>query len=171
MEEGAWYHMKFSIIIPVYNGAKYLDRAMKSVLSQPQNRAVDIEVLLIENGSTDDSGKMCDEYAANYQMVTTLHRGKIGAYAARRLGMEVASGDWLLFLDADDFIEGNMLEQMVAQAQQSDSDVVICGYYLFDNTLKEKIKNISIPEKALKRSPFAPKDLRANLFTLCGRQV
>jgi len=94
--------MKFSVIIPVYNGAEYLDRAMESVLGQTHNGAADVEVILIENGSTDGSVKKCDDYAADYHMVTAFHRGKIGAYAARRLGMEVASGDWLLFLDADD---------------------------------------------------------------------
>lgn len=94
--------MKFSVIIPIYNGAEYLDRAMESVLKQVNEGSANVEVILIENGSTDGSAKKCDDYAAAYHMVTAFHRGKIGAYAARRLGMEVASGDWLLFLDVDD---------------------------------------------------------------------
>ncbi len=94
--------MKFSVIIPVYNAAKYLKGAIDSVLCQDQSRGFDADIILVENGSTDDSGRICNEYAAAYQMITTFHREKIGAYAARRLGMEMASGDWLLFLDADD---------------------------------------------------------------------
>lgn len=101
--------MKFSIIIPVYNGAKYLKNAIDSVLRQDQSGGFNIEVILVENGSTDDSMRLCDDYAARFHMITAVHREKIGAYAARRLGMELSSGEWLLFLDADDELKDDAL--------------------------------------------------------------
>ena len=104
--------MKFSIIVPVYNGAKYLKNAMDSVLGQIRDGGCDLEVILVENGSTDDSARICDEYASGFHMITALHRGKIGAYAARRLGMETASGRWLLFLDADDELKEGALDAL-----------------------------------------------------------
>jgi len=101
--------MKFSVIVPVYNGVKYLKNSIESVLRQGQDGRFSLEVILVENGSTDDSPRVCDEYAASYHMITALHREKIGAYAARRLGMDTATGEWLLFLDADDELEKNSL--------------------------------------------------------------
>ena len=133
--------MKFSVIIPIYNGAEYLDRAMESVLKQTNDGSANIEVILIENGSTDGSAKKCDVYATTYHMVTAFHRGKIGAYAARRLGMEVASGDWLLFLDADDELKAGAvldLKNFLDSFSENDKvpDIIFYNY--------ERVSNVDV---------------------------
>ena len=142
--------MKFSVIIPVYNGAEYLDRAMRSALGQTRSRTIDVEIVLIENGSTDDSGKMCDEYAASYEMVTAFHRGKIGAYAARRLGMEVASGDYLLFLDADDELSQDAVFKLNSFLES------IADENRFPDIIFYDYERVSSSEVTLRTFPFEP---------------
>ncbi|MBE5828298.1 MAG: glycosyltransferase [Butyrivibrio sp.] len=141
--------MKFSVIIPVYNGVEYLDRAMESVLGQTHDGSLDVEVILIENGSTDDSAKRCDDYAATYHMVTAFHRGKIGAYAARRLGMEVASGEWLLFLDADDELKTGAVAEL-------DSFLGSCEKDKFPDIIFYNYERLSASGVSLRTFPFVP---------------
>ncbi len=95
--------MTFSIIIPVHNGEKYLKDTVESVLGQiKDDDAFSAEILLVENASEDDSPIICDRFASEHNCVTSFHQGRLGAYGARRFGMEKAQGDWLVFADADD---------------------------------------------------------------------
>ena len=142
--------MKFSVIIPVHNGAKYLASAVDSVLRQTNEPGVDVDVVLVENGSSDDSGKICDEYAATYRIVTAFHRGRIGAYSARRLGMEVASGEWLLFLDADDELCPGAIPELYRflsgfSDRQKAPDIVFYNY-----------ERVSSSGKTIRTFPFVP---------------
>ena len=95
--------MKFSVVIPVYNAEKYIEECLKSITSQDLDICcAQVEILLIENGSTDKSAMLCDRLSADNQNVHTFHFGKIGAYKARQQGIRKATGDYIIFVDADD---------------------------------------------------------------------
>lgn len=94
--------MKLSVIIPVYNTEKYLSRCVDSVLGQS---FTDFELLLVDDGSTDDSGTICDEYAEKDNRVRVFHKENGGASSARNLGLDHAQGEWVTFIDSDDYIE------------------------------------------------------------------
>lgn len=115
-----------SIIIPIYNVSEYLSRCLDSVLSQTLDS---IEVLLIDDGSTDGSGKICDEYGEKDERVKVFHLQNGGVSRARNFGISNARGEYIGFVDADDWIENNMYEQMYSSAQQNDAEVVICDCY------------------------------------------
>lgn len=101
---------KVSIIIPVYNVAEYLPRCIESVLNQD---GISLEVLLINDGSTDISGEICDEYAKKDDRIKVFHQENRGVSAARNKGIEESKGDWITFVDADDWIEKNSLERIL----------------------------------------------------------
>lgn len=106
--------MTFSIVIPVYNAEKYIEGCISSVFSHNNGVGTDydIEVLLIENGSTDSSAAICDKAAAGNDKVQVFHFGKIGAFAARREGMRAAKGDYIVFSDADDLMAEGALDSL-----------------------------------------------------------
>ena len=106
--------MTFSIVIPVYNAEKYIEECISSVFSHNNGVGTDydIEVLLIENGSTDSSAAICDKAATGNDKVQVFHFGKIGAFAARREGMRAAKGDYIVFSDADDLMAEGALDSL-----------------------------------------------------------
>lgn len=91
-----------SIIIPIYNIIKYLPRCLESIAVYVK---YDYEVILVDDGSTDDSGSLCDEYAERYANISVVHKPNAGVSAARNAGIEKAKGDWIWFVDGDDYIE------------------------------------------------------------------
>ena len=103
---------KISVIVPVYNVEKYLPRCIDSILSQT---FTNFELLLIDDGSTDNSGKICDEYADKDNRVRVFHKANGGVSSARNLGLDNVKGEWVSFIDADDFIEHDyFLEDLLA---------------------------------------------------------
>ncbi len=115
---------KISVIIPVYNVVDYLDRCIDSILKQTYNN---LEVIMIDDGSTDGSGPKCDRYAAFDNRIKVTHTENMGLSAARNAGIEKASGDFLFFCDSDDYIENNAIEKMVEKQKKTEADVVACG--------------------------------------------
>lgn len=115
--------IKVSIIVPVYNTGRYLYRCIDSLLEQTLN---DIEVLLIDDGSTDESGKICDEYSDKDSRVRVVHKPNEGVSVARNIGLDLARGEFVGFVDSDDWIEPEMYECLVQQAEVFDADVVMC---------------------------------------------
>ncbi len=115
--------MTFSVIVPVYNAEKYIKEMLDSVVCQLRN-GIETEILLIENGSTDSSGEICDDYASRYPGVHSYHYGSIGAYGARREGIQKASGEWLVFVDADDVLTTDALS-CIYGALSSDIDILL----------------------------------------------
>lgn len=111
-----------SIIVPIYNAEKYLRRCVDSILVQSY---VDFELLLIDDGSPDGSGAICDEYMALDARVRVFHKVNGGVSSARNLGMEQAQGEWITFVDSDDWVEKNYLEDLIAN---SDADFVLSGF-------------------------------------------
>ena len=121
----------FSIIVPVYNAEKYLSECIDSILSQS---FTDFELLLIDDGSKDKSGIICDEYAERDNRVHVFHRENAGASAARNLGLDKAKGQWITFVDSDDWIVPDYLECMLDKAVKFNVDAVFCNcYYVFNN--------------------------------------
>lgn len=113
-----------SVIIPVYNAEAYLKRCVDSVLNQSYT---DIELLLIDDGSTDDSGALCDQYVATYDKIRAFHKKNGGVSSARNLGLDNALGEYVMFLDSDDMMEPGMCALMVDVLQSRGADIVICG--------------------------------------------
>jgi glycosyltransferase involved in cell wall biosynthesis len=121
-----------SIIIPVYNGEKYIDKCMDKVLKQTYRY---LEIILVDDGSTDDSGNICDEYAREDERVKVYHQTNGGASAAKNKGILNARGKYVVFVDIDDEIEPNMISDNVILAESSHADLVMYGfwYYNMDN--------------------------------------
>ena len=111
-----------SIIVPVYNTEKFLHRCIDSILAQTYT---DFELLLIDDGSKDSSGAICDEYAAQDARVKVFHEENGGVSSARNLGLDNARGEWITFVDSDDWISKDYLEEMMTH---SDSDLVIADF-------------------------------------------
>ena len=114
-----------SVIIPVYNVAAYLPMCMDSVLSQSYR---DLEIIVIDDGSTDESGAICDAYAAKDERVRVIHQQNGGAASAKNAGLRVARGYYLAFLDSDDYLEDGAYEFMVKTLETYQADVVQCTY-------------------------------------------
>ena len=108
--------MTFSIIIPVYQVEKYLEQCLESVLNQNFN---DYEVILIDDGSTDNSGKICDDYVSKYSNIEVIHQTNSGPSVARNNGMERANGDYIVFIDSDDYVEHDSFKQIYLELKKS----------------------------------------------------
>lgn len=122
---------KISIIVPVYNVQNYIRRCIESLMHQTLK---DIEIILVDDGSTDLSGIICDEYAERFGMngyIISLHQENAGASVARNKGLSVATGEFIGFVDADDYIAPEMYEKLYFAAKNS--DIVMCGW----NAVKE----------------------------------
>lgn len=113
-----------SCIIPVYNTQKYLPRCIESVLAQT---FVDWEMLLIDDGSTDASGSICDEYAAKDERIRVFHKENGGISSARNLGLNYAQGEWIFFVDSDDSLPKTSLESLLARS--SDANIIAGGFF------------------------------------------
>lgn len=121
---------KVSVVIPVYNVEKYLAECVDSVLGQSYQ---DYEIILVDDGSPDNCPAICDSYAARDPRVRVIHRENGGLSAARNTGLAAARGEYIYFLDSDDYIEPTALADLVATAQQEQADVVFFdGYVFFD---------------------------------------
>ena len=116
---------KFSLIVPIYKIEAYLPKCIDSILAQT---CQDYELLLIEDGSPDGCGKICDDYAAKYpDKIRAIHQKNGGAGAARNNGIALASGEYLLFVDGDDYLSANFLAELSAAAQKSPADLLLFG--------------------------------------------
>lgn len=117
--------MRFSILVPVYNVAEYLPACIESVLQQTYQN---YELVLVDDGSTDRSGEICDEYAAKYEQIRVFHKQNSGPLHTRVFAVDNAKGDWIVFLDSDDELKPHTLETIYNTANECDCDCVIYGY-------------------------------------------
>ena len=150
--------MKVSIIVPVYNVADCLRRGLDSILSQSFQ---DYEAILVDDGSTDDSGKICDDYAARDCRIQVVHKENGGVSSARNAGLENAAGEWVYFMDPDDELFSDGLATLVGGISE-DVDAVMGGYneYRLNGTLL-RTTNLSLETRFLDKSKslrplFAP---------------
>jgi glycosyltransferase involved in cell wall biosynthesis len=114
--------MRVSIIIPVYKAERYIKRCVDSVLCQTYT---DLEIILVDDGSPDSSGRICDQYAGRDGRIYVLHQHNKGIGAARNSGMRMATGTYLFFLDADDYIDPRTIELLCSKALKTTTDIVI----------------------------------------------
>lgn len=117
--------MKISVIIPVYNCEKYLADCLDSVLNQTYQN---FEIILVDDGSTDASGKICDQYAAEHERIRVVHQENHGVSHARNVGLSLITGDAVSFIDSDDTLELDMYELLVRVMKEHDADISHCGY-------------------------------------------
>ncbi len=118
-----------SIIVPVYNSNLYLNRCIESILNQSYR---DFELLLINDGSTDNSGIICDEYALKDSRIKVFHQTNQGVSAARNLGIQKAKGEWIQFIDSDDWIETDFLTKNTSKLLH-ENDLIVSGYKIDEN--------------------------------------
>ncbi len=116
--------MLVSVIVPVYKAEKWLHRCVDSILAQTME---DFELLLIDDGSPDRSGEICDEYAKKDKRVKVIHQENKGSVGARNAGLSVAKGKYLAFVDSDDYVKEDMLDKIVDVAEVEKLDIVWCG--------------------------------------------
>ncbi len=115
-----------SIIVPIYNEEKYLKKCLDSVVNQTLKN---VEIIFVDDGSTDRSSEICKSYAAKDDRIIYFYKENEGLAAARQDGIEIAHGEYVGFVDSDDWLELNMYERMYEVAKQEDADVVMCGIY------------------------------------------
>lgn len=125
-----------SIVIPVYQVEDCLERCMKSVLGQ---RYDNLEIILVDDGSTDRCPQLCDDYARQYSNVTAVHRPNGGLASARLEGFRHASGEFILFLDSDDYVAADMVGKLVGTAVKTSADLVMCEYYVVNGTSLSRV--------------------------------
>ena len=114
-----------SVIVPIYNVEKYIRRCIESILAQT---FADFELLLVDDGSSDNCPSVCDSYAERDTRVIVIHKANGGLPAARKSGFERAKGDYIAFVDGDDWVELQYLELLYACAKENNSDLVFCGF-------------------------------------------
>lgn len=129
-----------SVIIPVYNVEKYLKRCMDSVLKQTYSN---IEIIIVDDGSKDTSGSLCDEYGKKDSRITVFHKENGGLSSARNFGLERVSGNYVCFIDSDDFIHENYISFMYDKIIKNDADICYCKSTKFtdDVQIKNEIEN------------------------------
>lgn len=114
-----------SVIVPVYNVEKYLKRCIDSILNQTFKR---IEIILVNDGSSDNSPIICDEYCDRYENIKVIHKENNRVAAARNDGVKIAVGKYIALVDSDDWIESNMLEEMYNKAEEFNTDITMCDF-------------------------------------------
>lgn len=124
-----------SIIVPVYNIESYLPKCVDSILVQTYK---DFEIILVDDGSTDTSGQICDEYAAKDRRIKVIHKNNGGVTTARNYGLREAVGDWIMYIDGDDWIEPKTLELFTDYADANRADIVIGDFQMVsEDSIKE----------------------------------
>jgi len=117
---------KISIIVPVYQVEAYLRKCLDSIVNQTYRN---LQIILVDDGSPDNCGEICDTYAAGDRRIQVIHQKNGGVSAARNAGLALANGDYIGWVDSDDWIELDMYEYLLKNAQNYDADIAVCGHY------------------------------------------
>ena len=126
-----------SVIVPIYNVEKYLDRCIYSIKQQTYKN---IEVILVDDGSPDNCGNMCDEYVKQDSRFRVIHKQNEGLGFARNSGLDIARGEYVVFIDSDDFVKEEYIEKMYSEIKNKNVDTVVCGickYYNKDRIIRK----------------------------------
>lgn len=161
---------KISVIIPVYNTEKYLKECLDSIINQTLK---DIEIICVDDGSTDGSLVILQEYAEKDKRIKILKGKGTGAGGARNVGLDVAQGEYLLFLDSDDFFELNMFEKMYRKGIETASDIVLCNACRFntnDGTFND-YETSFIPDEIKQYNTFNREDIPNKIFTYFSNSI
>lgn len=150
---------KISIIVPVYNVEKYVEKCIQSLINQSYKN---IEIILVDDGSNDRSNKIIDEYAKVDSRILTIHQKNKGVSAARNAGLKVATGEYVGFVDPDDYVDYQMYETMLKKIELNMSDLAVCGF--------SKVTELSDKEEIfeIKDELLSPKKCVEDLFDFRG---
>lgn len=145
-----------SVIVPVYNVAPYVEACLSSIVSQSYEN---LEILVVDDASTDGSYDICQKYHnADSRIRLMQHNKNLGLSAARNTALEVAKGDYIVFVDSDDTIDKNMYSAMCSAAQKNEADIVVCGYYYIDEngkiTSSSSLREINITLRGIEKIKY-----------------
>lgn len=121
---------KLSVIVPIYNVEKFLRRCIDSIINQSYSN---LEIILVDDGSTDKSGRICDEYSKIDLRIKVVHLDNGGVSRARNIGISLSTGEYLSFVDSDDYISSEMYEKMIYILENENLEIVSCGAYIVKN--------------------------------------
>lgn len=156
-----------SIVVPVYNVENYLDRCIESLVNQSYRN---LEIILVDDGSSDRSPEVCDEWVQKDSRICVIHKPNGGVSSARNAGMEAASGEWFFFMDSDDFLPEDALEILAERQQQHKADLVCGSFHIMKK--KNKSYNKIYPDQVILRRDFAdqlPFLMTKMLPSACGK--
>lgn len=157
---------RVSVIVPVFNVEEYLEEALDSLLMQTYRN---LEILVVDDGSTDGSGKICDEYAKKDKRIQVIHQDNQGLSGARNTALELMSGDMVMFLDSDDAWLPETVYMMVETLKQEQADIVVCRFLPFQNEIEiDTIKSEIKPLPSAKRGHY---DRITALHALANGQI
>lgn len=152
---------KISVIVPIYNVEKYIHRCIASILSQSYKN---LEVILVDDGSPDNCPKLCDEYARQDTRVQVIHKSNGGLSSARNAGLDKATGQYISFVDGDDYIDIQMLEQLYAALEKSKADYSVCNLQYVDEYGRKLVQfpNDYLKDERIDRDTVFLKSLEEN---------
>lgn len=157
--------MKVTIIIPVYNVENYLERCIESAVNQTYT---DLEIILVDDGSEDSSGRLCDVWAKKDERIKVVHKENRGLSSARNAGKEVSSGEYIFYLDSDDYLSLDCIERTVKMCQDSDAQIAIVQMmYIAEDTNKEIKSGESINIEVLTTEQAIEASLYQKLYSCC----
>lgn len=126
---------KLSVVVPVYNVEKYLVKCIQSIVNQDY---LNLEIILVDDGSPDRCPEICDEWEKVDSRIKVIHKTNGGLSDARNAGIEVATGDYIAFVDGDDFIKKNMYSKMMSAISKTGAEIATCGRYIYDGEVEKK---------------------------------
>lgn len=163
---------KISIIIPVYNVENHLNFCVNSILKQT---FTDFELILVDDGSNDNSGAICDNYASYDSRVIVIHKNNGGVSAARNTGLETASGEYITFVDSDDWLSLNFFEEALKIVEKKVLDIYMGGFIRVDNTQKNTIIGISniidASQRFLNEAEYTELLCNGYIASSCGKLI
>ena len=131
--------MKISVIVPIYNAESFLEKCIDSILKQTY---IGFELILVDDGSWDRSGSICDEFSKKDDRIQVIHKKNEGLICARITGVEAAKGEYVAFVDADDWVEDSFLERLVNPMEDVGADIVVSGCISEIDGRSDKITNL-----------------------------
>ncbi|SDB46910.1 Glycosyltransferase involved in cell wall bisynthesis [Pseudobutyrivibrio sp. YE44] len=157
-----------SIILPIYNVEKYLDRCMESVINQTYRN---IEIIMVDDGATDSCPQKCEEWAKKDSRIKVVHKKNAGLGEARNTGLEHATGEFVFFLDSDDFVSKDLVAQCISKQIENDADIVLYGFSRVDGNGNVYKNNIPQPSKVLYTGNEVREDVLPALIASKGKTV
>ncbi len=157
---------KISVVLPVYNISKYLEECVKSLISQKYSS---LEIILVDDGSTDGSGEICDKLAQEDSRVVVIHQKNGGAANARNHGIDIATGEYICFVDSDDAVCNEYISHLAEQIVKNDCDIAVCGFTFWFRD-SEDIHEINTAEGVYSKEEFLLRFLKDwSCSSLCNK--
>ena len=161
-----------SIIVPIYKVEPYLQRCLDSIVNQTHTN---LDIILVDDGSPDNCAKICDEYAAKDKRITVIHKQNGGLSDARNAGLDISKGEYVSFVDSDDWIANTYIEQLLKAVKDNNAEVAICNYLKTEQSYDLKINNVKHPKYEILYPKSAVKKLwsqeRIIFVIACGKLI